>query len=88
MNKIWWVKPGDLDDDQRKVLGLPLTGRHVILGPPGSGKSTCSYSEPSTYSSLEPELQNHRVHADPSTFPSCEWRGAGEEDHHSHKILR
>jgi superfamily I DNA/RNA helicase len=39
MNKLWWVKPSDLDDDQKKVLGLPLSGRHLVLGPPGSGKS-------------------------------------------------
>ena len=88
MNKIWWVKPGDLDDDQRKVLGLPLTGRHVILGPPGSARQTARTPSQRRTAVWTPELQNHRVHADPSTFPSCEWRGAGEEDHHSHKILR
>jgi hypothetical protein len=33
MNKIWWVKPADLDVDQKKVLALPLDGRHLVTGP-------------------------------------------------------
>jgi DNA helicase IV len=39
MKKIWWVNPTQLDDAQRKVLGLPLEGKHLVSGPPGSGKS-------------------------------------------------
>lgn len=39
MNKLWWVKPSDLDEDQLKVLALPLEGKHLVTGPPGSGKS-------------------------------------------------
>ena len=39
MNKIWWVNPNDLDLDQRKVLRLPVEGKHLVTGPPGSGKS-------------------------------------------------
>jgi superfamily I DNA and RNA helicase len=35
----WWVRPEQLDDDQRHVIGLPLGGSHLISGPPGSGKS-------------------------------------------------
>lgn len=39
MNKIWWVKPNDLDVEQAKILQLALPGKYLILGPPGSGKS-------------------------------------------------
>lgn len=39
MNKIWWVKPGDLDDAQKEVLKLRPEGKHLVTGPPGSGKS-------------------------------------------------
>lgn len=39
MKKVWWVDLTDLDDQQKDVLKLPLEGRHLILGPPGSGKS-------------------------------------------------
>jgi len=28
-----------LDDDQKKVYTLPMTGRNLISGPPGTGKS-------------------------------------------------
>ena len=39
MSKIWWVRAADLDDDQKKVLALPPDGKHLVTGPPGSGKS-------------------------------------------------
>jgi len=39
MNKTWWVKPEDLDEDQKSIIELPLKGSHLILGPPGSGKT-------------------------------------------------
>lgn len=39
MNNTWWVDPAELDDDQKKVLLLPMEGKHVVTGPPGSGKS-------------------------------------------------
>jgi superfamily I DNA and RNA helicase len=37
--ETWWVRPEQLDDDQRRVIGLPIGGSHLITGPPGSGKS-------------------------------------------------
>lgn len=39
MNETWWVEETDLDDDQRKVIGLGRDGSHMIIGPPGSGKT-------------------------------------------------
>ena len=39
MNNTWWVKPDDLDDRQKAVIDLPLTTSHLIVGPPGSGKT-------------------------------------------------
>ena len=35
----WWLDISDLDDDQKDVIALPATGNHLILGPPGSGKT-------------------------------------------------
>lgn len=37
--ETWWVRPEQLDDDQRNVIALPIGGSHLITGPPGSGKS-------------------------------------------------
>lgn len=39
MNETWWVKPEELDEDQRAVISLPLEGSHLVTGPPGSGKT-------------------------------------------------
>jgi superfamily I DNA/RNA helicase len=39
MDDTWWVKPDDLDEDQRKVIALPADGGYLVVGPPGSGKS-------------------------------------------------
>lgn len=39
MDSTWWVNPNQLDDDQKKVISLPLKKSHLVLGPPGSGKS-------------------------------------------------
>ena len=39
MNATWWVKPEQLDDDQRSVVALPVSGSYLVQGPPGSGKS-------------------------------------------------
>jgi superfamily I DNA/RNA helicase len=35
----WWTKPEQLDPDQTKAIALPLGGDHLIVGPPGSGKT-------------------------------------------------
>lgn len=39
MNETWWVKQEDLDDKQKSVIDLPLDQSHMIVGPPGSGKT-------------------------------------------------
>jgi superfamily I DNA and RNA helicase len=39
VNDTWWVKQEQLDEDQKAVISLPLDGSHLILGPPGSGKT-------------------------------------------------
>lgn len=40
MKGTWWVRPGDLDPEQTRIIGLPLDGKSdLVLGPPGSGKS-------------------------------------------------
>src|SRR4030042_3177433 len=39
MNETWWVNESDLDDDQKRVIALGPDGRHLITGPPGSGKT-------------------------------------------------
>ena len=39
MLNTWWVRPEQLDEDQRRVVALPISGNHLIQGPPGSGKT-------------------------------------------------
>lgn len=39
MNETWWVDPEQLDDQQKEVITLPLEGGHLVIGPPGSGKT-------------------------------------------------
>ena len=35
----WWVDEGQLNDEQKRIIALPLDGSHLIFGPPGSGKT-------------------------------------------------
>ncbi|MDQ2680372.1 MAG: AAA family ATPase [Candidatus Eremiobacteraeota bacterium] len=35
----WWCEPDELDDAQQKIAALPSSGRHLITGKPGSGKT-------------------------------------------------
>ena len=39
MEATWWTHPDQLDEEQKAVVSLPPTGDHLILGPPGSGKT-------------------------------------------------
>jgi KaiC/GvpD/RAD55 family RecA-like ATPase len=39
MNETWWVKPEQLDDDQKAVVELPRDKSYLVMGPPGSGKT-------------------------------------------------
>lgn len=39
MEATWWTRPEQLDAEQKNVVALPLEGNHLVLGPPGSGKT-------------------------------------------------
>jgi superfamily I DNA/RNA helicase len=39
MNDTWWVKHEQLDEKQKAVIDLPLDESHLIIGPPGCGKT-------------------------------------------------
>ena len=39
LNETWWRQVSDLDDHQKKVVGLPADGSFLVVGPPGSGKT-------------------------------------------------
>ncbi len=39
MNRTWWVKPEQMIAEQRKIVKLPPGKSHLIVGPPGSGKT-------------------------------------------------
>jgi superfamily I DNA/RNA helicase len=39
LETTWWTNPEDLDPDQQEVVSLDIDGDHLILGPPGSGKT-------------------------------------------------
>ena len=39
MNETWWVSEGQMDDDQQRVVALPLDKGQLVIGPPGSGKT-------------------------------------------------
>jgi superfamily I DNA and RNA helicase len=39
MEASWWKSIGDLDDDQKRAIALDEDGDHLIVGPPGCGKT-------------------------------------------------
>ncbi|KKB64384.1 superfamily I DNA/RNA helicase [Robbsia andropogonis] len=39
MNSMWWRKLEQLDNTQRAFLEMPVQGRYLLEGPPGSGKT-------------------------------------------------
>ena len=39
MDDTWWRSADQLDTDQAELISLPLGGSHLIVGPPGSGKT-------------------------------------------------
>jgi superfamily I DNA/RNA helicase len=39
METTWWTQPEHLDRHQAAVVALPMTGDHLVVGPPGSGKT-------------------------------------------------
>jgi DNA helicase IV len=39
MESSWWTDPKQLDNDQKKVVALSTNEDHVVVGPPGCGKT-------------------------------------------------
>jgi superfamily I DNA/RNA helicase len=39
MNKSWWKSKDEMDDDQKAFIRLSPRGKHLLVGPPGSGKT-------------------------------------------------
>lgn len=39
MAGTWWIGESELDSDQAAVISLAAEGNHLVLGPPGSGKT-------------------------------------------------
>lgn len=39
MNETWWVGHDQLNDEQQNVVTFPKDSSHLVLGPPGSGKT-------------------------------------------------
>lgn len=39
MEGTWWRQRQDLDADQQAIISLPIEGKYLIVGPPGSGKT-------------------------------------------------
>lgn len=39
MDDTWWRTPEQLDQYQQAIISLPADGDHLVLGPPGSGKT-------------------------------------------------
>jgi len=39
MSETWWIKEEQLDEDQKAFASLGPDGSHLLVGPPGSGKT-------------------------------------------------
>lgn len=39
MQGNWWTKPEQMDEDQKRFVRLDADGKHLLVGPPGSGKT-------------------------------------------------
>jgi superfamily I DNA/RNA helicase len=39
METTWWTQPEQLDEHQKEVVALTETSDHLVVGPPGSGKT-------------------------------------------------
>lgn len=39
MNRAWWRSLSELDAHQREFVDLPVEGKYLLVGPPGSGKT-------------------------------------------------
>jgi len=39
MAELWWRGLDDLSGEQQEIITLPREGSHLVVGPPGSGKT-------------------------------------------------
>lgn len=39
MSETWWRREDQLDETQKEIIALPGSGNHLVIGPPGSGKT-------------------------------------------------
>jgi len=39
MDDTWWRNADEMDDGQKKVIGLPIDKSILVVGRPGSGKT-------------------------------------------------
>lgn len=39
MGATWWTNPSELDAEQKQVVALKDDGHHLVIGPPGCGKT-------------------------------------------------
>ncbi len=56
MNDEWWVNLANLDRDQNEILNLALDQDHLILGPPGSGKTNLLLLRANWVSQVKPNI--------------------------------
>ena len=63
MNDTWWVAEGQMDDDQQRVVVLPLEEGQLVVGPPGSGKDEFTGASGKVYDvSKETKLSDSSFH--------------------------
>lgn len=55
MIETWWVGEDDLDPDQKIIATLPPEGSHLIMGPPGCGKTNLLLLRAKYYTKLKRE---------------------------------
>ncbi len=56
MNSEWWVDLSKLDEDQEGILNLGLEEDHLILGPPGCGKTNLLLLRANWVSQVTPNI--------------------------------
>lgn len=56
MNNEWWLNLTKLDSEQGGILNLPLDQDHLILGPPGSGKTNLLLLRANYVSKVTPNI--------------------------------
>lgn len=56
MNNEWWVDIAKLDQDQEGILNLSLDEDHLVLGPPGSGKTNLLLLRANYVSQVTPNI--------------------------------